>query len=225
MAGVAHMKAHNGRLEEALALLALVKVHPASHYESRRRAERLWEELAAELPAEFVLAAEAKGQQLDLMETAVSLLAEASITESTPALDRKTEKAETLNLRFTVGQMLAAGGHGQVYRGEDTHSGQPVVIKQLKPELQAQEDLVARFLCESETLRQLNHPNIVQMVDAFELNGRHAIVMEYVPGAPCVTYLSKKASSPKSTDAKIIAAGLILGGPADMSPEALLVRS
>ena len=44
LVGMANIKARSGRLEEALTLLALVKDHPSSHFESREKAGRLWEE-------------------------------------------------------------------------------------------------------------------------------------------------------------------------------------
>ena len=76
IAGVAHLKARAGQLEEALALLALVRSHPSSYFESREKAHRLWDELAAELPTDLVARAEARGRDLDLQETAATLLAE-----------------------------------------------------------------------------------------------------------------------------------------------------
>ncbi len=40
--------------------------------------------------------------------------------------------------------------------------------------------IVARFVREGEALRQLKHPNIVEMVAAVEEQGKHCMVMEYV---------------------------------------------
>ena len=76
LVGMAHLKARAGQQEDALALLALVRSHRSSHYESREKARRLWEELAAELPADLVAAAQARGYNLNLEETAAALLAE-----------------------------------------------------------------------------------------------------------------------------------------------------
>jgi len=79
--------------------------------------------------------------------------------------------------------LLGRGGMGDVYRGLDSHTGQIVAIKALKPETVASDpDVVARFVREGEALRQLNHPNIVKMVDAVEEDGRHYLVIEYVGG-------------------------------------------
>ncbi len=85
--------------------------------------------------------------------------------------------------RYVSESLLATGGQGEVYLGQDTLSGRQVVIKRLRPEL-SQEDptFVARFLREGEALDQLDHPNIVKMLAAFEDGGQHQIVMEFVPG-------------------------------------------
>jgi predicted ATPase len=42
--------------------------------------------------------------------------------------------------------------------------------------------MVDRFIREGEALRQLNHPNIVKMLDAIEIEGQRYLVMEYVTG-------------------------------------------
>ncbi|MCA9874167.1 MAG: protein kinase, partial [Anaerolineales bacterium] len=84
---------------------------------------------------------------------------------------------------FEMGQLLAVGGHGELYRGRDRRTDASVVIKRLKPELVSRDlHFLARFQREAEILRQLNHPNIVHMLGMFEENGQHHIVMEYVPG-------------------------------------------
>ena len=79
--------------------------------------------------------------------------------------------------------LLGRGGMGNVYRGINTQSGQPVAIKVLKPEVVATNpDLVERFIREGEALRQLNHPNIVKMLAVARQDGQHYLVMEYVEG-------------------------------------------
>jgi len=87
--------------------------------------------------------------------------------------------------RFEIGDLekdlLGRGATGDVYRGIDTHAGQVVAVKALKPEIVAgNPDIVERFAREGQALRQLNHPNIVSMVAAVEEDGQHYLVMEYV---------------------------------------------
>src|SRR5262245_53705984 len=85
--------------------------------------------------------------------------------------------------RYKLDDLIGAGGMGTVYRGEDTHSGQIVAIKLLKPEVVVYDPaVIERFTREAEALRQLNHPNIVKVLDTLQEADRHYIVMEYVGG-------------------------------------------
>ena len=79
--------------------------------------------------------------------------------------------------------LLGHGGMGNVYRGIDTQTGEPVAIKVLKPEIvSSNPDMVERFVREGEALRQLNHPNIVRMLAASQQDDHYYLVMEYVGG-------------------------------------------
>lgn len=99
--------------------------------------------------------------------------------------------------RFEMGELLAVGGHGEVYLGRDAVTDKPVVIKGLRPELTTQdEEYLVRFQREGEILRQLNHPNIVQMLGMFQREGQQHIVMEYVPGGSLRQLLDKTGPLP-----------------------------
>jgi predicted ATPase len=92
--------------------------------------------------------------------------------------------------RYVVEERMAEGRQGEVYRGRDQLTGQPIAIKWLKTELAERHlDLIARFVREGAVLRRLSHPNIVGILDTFEHAGRYAIVMEYVPGGSLRTLL------------------------------------
>ncbi|MBV7334797.1 protein kinase [Chloroflexi bacterium TSY] len=105
-----------------------------------------------------------------------------SVTPS-PLRPGTPEEATPPSKRYITEDLLATGGHGEVYRGHDTETGQLVVIKRLKPNLmQRHPEFVQRFQRESEALRQLDHPNIVKMFAAFEHEEQQSIVMEYMSG-------------------------------------------
>ena len=74
LVGLAHVQAQTGQLRQALMWLVLVQHHHASMYEIKEKARQLWEELTAKLPAEIIAEAESQGRELDLRDTAVSLL-------------------------------------------------------------------------------------------------------------------------------------------------------
>lgn len=95
--------------------------------------------------------------------------------------------------RYAVDEQLAVGGQGEVFRGRDRSNDEPVIVKRIRGELVSDPEQVARFVREGEALRQLNHPNIVRMLDAFEHEGQHCIVMEYVPGGSLRDLLDAEA--------------------------------
>ena len=83
--------------------------------------------------------------------------------------------------RYLIEEEIGAGGMGIVYRGQDTKTQTTVAIKQLKPEL-ADRELIERFEREGEALRELNHPNMVKLLDTVEEAGNHYLILEYVAG-------------------------------------------
>ncbi|MEO8184654.1 MAG: protein kinase, partial [Deltaproteobacteria bacterium] len=102
-----------------------------------------------------------------------------------------------LSGRFEVGEFLAQGGMGAVYRGVDRETHLPVAIKLLKPEVVAESpELLVRFRRESEILRQLDHPNIVKMIDASLDRSLPYIVMEYVAGGSLRDLLRRQPQLP-----------------------------
>lgn len=85
--------------------------------------------------------------------------------------------------RYRIEQMLGQGGMGIVYRGFDTQANTPIAIKALRRDKSAANpEILRRFVQEGVILRELNHPNIVSMLDAFEQDGGHYLVMDYVEG-------------------------------------------
>lgn len=83
--------------------------------------------------------------------------------------------------RYRIESVIGSGGMGTVYLGLDKRSGSTVAIKHLKPEM-VQDDMLERFRREGEALRELDHPNIVKMLDAIEDANNHYLIMEYISG-------------------------------------------
>ncbi len=77
---------------------------------------------------------------------------------------------------------LGEGGMGVVYQARHTKLGKLVALKILPQHLLSRSDAVSRFEREMLAVGSLQHPNIVQALDAGEINGAHYLSMEYVEG-------------------------------------------
>jgi serine/threonine-protein kinase len=89
---------------------------------------------------------------------------------------------------WVIDREIGRGGMGTVYLARhDAADGDPrqAAVKVLAPELAADPGFLERFRREIDTLRQLHHPNIVQLYEAGTQDGRHYYAMEYVPGKDC----------------------------------------
>ncbi|MBN1811291.1 MAG: protein kinase [Anaerolineae bacterium] len=91
-----------------------------------------------------------------------------------------------LHERYRVVRVLGKGGMGAVYLVEDTKLyGKLWAVKELLERFVDANDRaesVAQFQQEAKLLVGLRHPNLPQIVDAFEQEGRHYLVMEFVEG-------------------------------------------
>ena len=85
--------------------------------------------------------------------------------------------------RFRLLERLGGGGMGVVYRGLHVKLQKTVALKVLTAERTADPQAVARFLREISLVSRLSHRNIVRFENTGEADGRHYLVMEYVPGA------------------------------------------
>src|SRR5207253_182520 len=87
--------------------------------------------------------------------------------------------------RYRILGQIAAGGMAEIYIAH-MDTGAPVlrevVMKRLRPELQAEEEFVQVFYDEARIVSQMRHGNIVQIYELGELDGSLFIAMEPVPG-------------------------------------------
>jgi predicted Ser/Thr protein kinase len=103
---------------------------------------------------------------------------------------------ETLGERYALGDRLATGGMGSVYRARDTRLGREVAIKILKEEYAGDDRFVERFRREARAAAALAHPNIAGVYDYGEESGRHFIVMELVQGSDLARVMREEGPLP-----------------------------
>jgi serine/threonine-protein kinase len=79
---------------------------------------------------------------------------------------------------------LGRGGMARVFLAESLASGirKLVVLKILNRELASEPEIRAAFRREAELSAQMNHPNVVQVLEVVEHAGTPVIVMEYLDG-------------------------------------------
>jgi tetratricopeptide (TPR) repeat protein len=81
--------------------------------------------------------------------------------------------------KYFLTERLGIGGMGEVWKALDTDLGRHVALKFLKA---SDEDEIARFRREAQTVASLNHPHIASIYEVGEIDGRHFIAMSYVRG-------------------------------------------
>lgn len=83
---------------------------------------------------------------------------------------------------YLVEGILGKGGMGTVYRGVDPDNSEVVALKVLSPELSEDLAFLQRFQEEVETLLELRHPNIVQLLSFGRQDDMFYFAMELVEG-------------------------------------------
>ncbi|MFT7129969.1 MAG: serine/threonine protein kinase, partial [Gammaproteobacteria bacterium] len=89
---------------------------------------------------------------------------------------------QVFNNTYRIDRLLADGGMGQVYVAEQLSLARPIVLKVLQPEFN-DEDFIQLFLREARINSQINHPNVVSVIDfGRSEEGVVFLAMEYLGG-------------------------------------------
>lgn len=103
--------------------------------------------------------------------------------------------ASALGDRYRIEREVGHGGMGVVLLAHDLKHDRKVAIKVLRPEI-AQPVYAGRFVREIRIAAQLQHPNILQLMDSGEADGLTYYVMPYVPGETLRDRLDREAQLP-----------------------------
>jgi serine/threonine protein kinase len=102
-------------------------------------------------------------------------------------------------LGYRIEALLGRGGMSVVYRAEHLRLKRKVALKLLAPELGDDAHFRERFLRESELAASLDHPHIVPIYDAGEVDGQLYIAMRYVAGGDLRNALKEGPLDPGRT--------------------------
>ncbi len=94
--------------------------------------------------------------------------------------------------RYEIGPRIGQGGMATVFEATDRQLDRRVAVKLLADNLAADDDFRRRFEREARLAGRLSHPNVVQVFDVGEDEGRPWIVMELVEGQGLEALLSER---------------------------------
>jgi serine/threonine-protein kinase len=127
-----------------------------------------------------------------------ALFPESPSTDVTDQSRIKSPKQSTSDLPsihgYEVQEVLGRGGMGVVYKAWHLRLRRLVAVKMLLAGPYAQPQELERFLREAETIAGLRHPNIVQVHEAGDMDGRPYFTMELVEGG---SLFEKLAGTPQ----------------------------
>ena len=101
-------------------------------------------------------------------------------------------KGQKINDRYQIIRTIGEGGMANVYLAHDLILDRNVAVKILRGDLADDEKFVRRFQREAIAASSLSHPNIVEMYDVGEDEGKYYIVMEYVEGKTLKNLIKKR---------------------------------
>jgi serine/threonine protein kinase len=105
---------------------------------------------------------------------------------------------------YRIERVLGRGGMGVVYLAEQRELGRKVALKLLPDELAQDADFRARFERESRLAAAIDHPNIIPLYEAGEIEGTAFLAMRFVDGVDLASRLAGGPLDP--TEAVVILA-------------------
>ncbi|MEL6344750.1 MAG: tetratricopeptide repeat protein [Myxococcota bacterium] len=112
----------------------------------------------------------------------------------------------TLGERLTVIAQIGAGGMASVWKVQDAVLGRMVALKILSQPFAV---FAQRMRAEGQMQQRLNHPNIVSLIELLELDGRPALLTEFIEGPTLHDLLAERALREAQVDA--LAGGIFSG--------------
>jgi len=122
---------------------------------------------------------------------------------------------------YEIESVLGHGGMGTVYLATHARLARKAALKVILPELAHDDAFRSRFLRESQLAASLEHPNVIPIYDAGEIDGTLYLAMRYVSGPSLQTLLRGRGTlSPEET----LSVAEQIGGALDAAHAAGLVH-
>jgi serine/threonine protein kinase len=110
-----------------------------------------------------------------------------------------------LDNRFRIEGSLARSAHSELFQGTDAKTGRQVAIKLVRPRFMAGDAFGARLKQEFELLRQLEHPNVVQVLEVGRTgDGMVYFAMELIAGRTLAQVIREEGPLPSTRVAPLL---------------------
>lgn len=110
---------------------------------------------------------------------------------------------------YQLQEVIGRGGHGIVFMARAAEGTAPVAIKMLASARLAGPDELRRFRLESESVLELDHPNIVRILAVGDEDGAPYYVMQYAAGGTLADRIASQCDA-ESWDSAIPLVGLLI---------------
>jgi serine/threonine protein kinase len=104
---------------------------------------------------------------------------------------------------YRIERRVGVGRVGAIYRATHLRLGRPVALKVVPPERTTDAETRARLVRESVLVAKLDHPNIIPIYEAGEIEGSLFIAMRWVDGTDLETTLAQSGALPPTQALRI----------------------
>ncbi len=167
--------------------------------------------LATPQEVEACKAYQAKLAAKDSSKSLVDIMVEARVLTKNQSIRLLKEVGSDSVKKFEIPgyeilERLGKGSMGMVYKARQTSVDRIVAVKVLLDTLAQNKEFIKRFQREAKIAAKLQHNNIVNAIDAGEVDGHQYFVMEFVEGATIKDELDNKKIFDEKVALKIVMA-------------------
>ena len=109
--------------------------------------------------------------------------------------------------KYTLMSRIATGGMGELYLAQLKAAGgfeKLVVIKRILPHLTDQAEFVDMFVEEARTAARITHPNVCQIDELGQVDGRFYMALEYLEGVPLSDVMVARKRARQLADLRLV---------------------
>ena len=167
--------------------------------------------LATPQEVEACKSIQAKLAAKDASRSLIDIMVEAKVLTKNQSIRLMKEVGSESVKKFEIPgyeiiERLGKGSMGLVFKARQTSVDRIVAVKVLLDTLAQNKEFIKRFQREAKIAAKLQHNNIVNAIDAGEVEGHHYFVMEYVEGATIKDELDKNKIFDEKVALKIVLA-------------------